>query len=437
MKKLTLLLLSLVLAAVASGCVLDPAEDLYAVPLQPESFYDLQTEVEKLIADGTTYCPPTAGENQQTVQLVNLDGDKVEEAVVFLKSHGDAPLSVCIFDRKGENYSLVDRNYGTGYAFDCVWYATLDHKPGMEIILGRKIGEGVPQVLNVYTLEDGSLVELMSTDYAEFTVADLDGDNSCEIISFCADGDAQNGVAEYYRWTDGELLRAKESNLSAPVSAIKRIISGKMCANVPAVFVGSAYGENLLITDIFALQDGTFRNMTMHEEGDFRVETLREYYVYSGDIDEDGYIELPQIQALDPIEGDENSENQSLIIWFNLLQNGTQQKKCVTYHNYSAGWYVLIPEELRDTVAVTRLSGHGSHQIYSFVDQESGKELFAITAYDTDSAEQDMEDHGMELLTQKGDITYGCRYEKNRNLTLQDLREMFHFIRVDWNTGET
>lgn len=437
MKKLLLLCLSLLLAMGLSGCFMDPAENLYAVPLQPESFYDLQTEIEKLIADGASYSPPTAGENQQTVQMINLDSDSEEEAIVFLKSEGDAPLSVCVFDRKGENYTLVDRLYGPGYAFDSVIYDTLDDTPGLELVVGRKIGEGVPQVLCVYALETEGLVELMSANYAEFVVADLDSDGRREIVSFHADGDVQNGVAEYYRWKDGELSRAKESNLSAPVSAIKRIITGKMCENVPAIFVGSAYGENLLITDVFALQNGTFRNMTLQDETGFSVETLREYYVYSGDIDADGLIEMPRIQALAPLAGDADSENQSLITWFNLLKNGRQQDKCVTYHNYSAGWYLLIPEEYRENLAVTRHSGHGSNQIYSFVDRETGKELFAISAFTTDTAEKNMEAQGMEFLTQKGDITYACRYDEKQGLSIQALREMFQFILLDWNTGET
>ncbi len=437
MKKWILLLMASLLAFAMSGCVLDPAENLYAVPLQPESFYDLQSEIERLIADGASYSPPTAGENQQTVQMINLDADHEEEALVFLKTEGDASLSVCVFDRKGENYTLVDRSYGPGYAFDSVVYDTIDDTPGLEIIVGRKISEGVPQVLSVYALEGDSLVEMMTANYAEYAIADLDSDGRREIVSFRADGDAQNGVAEYYRWTDGELLRAKESNLSAPVSAIKRIISGKMCKNVPAVFVGSTYGENLLITDIFALQNGNFCNMTFRDDTGLRVETLREYYVYSGDIDTDGLIELPKISPLKSVPGQEGTENQSLITWFNLLEDGSQEDKCVTYHNYSAGWYLLIPEELQELIAVNRTVTHGSNQLYSFLDRDTGEELFAISSFHKDIATGSMEAQGMESLTQKGDIVYACRYDTDRGLSLSILKEMFCFIRVDWNTGET
>ncbi len=436
MKKILALLLVAGLALGLSGCFMDPAESLYAVPLQPESFYDLQTEIEKLIEGGAAYSPPTAGDHQQTLQMVNLDSDREEEAVVFLKTEGDAPLCLCVFDRQGEKYTPVDQVLGAGYAFDSVFYESIDDRPGQEIVIGRKIGEGVPLVLSVYSLREEGLTELMSTHYAEFVIADLDADGSREIVSFRADGDAQNGVAEYYRWAGDELVRAKESNLSAPVSAIKRIIKGRMCQNVPAVFVGSAFGENLLITDIFALKGGVFRNMITPDDTGFSVETLREYYVYSGDIDTDGLIELPRIKPLAPIQGDPNSENQSLITWFNLQENGQTVDKCVTYHNYSSGWYLLIPHWMQDMVAVTRYS-LGSSQVYSFVDRTKGRELFALTAFNSDTAERSMDAHGMEKLTQKGDIVYACRIDETVDLSLQALREMFCFIRMDWNTGET
>ena len=43
-------------------------------------------------------------------------------------------------------------------------------------------------------------------------------------------------------------------------------------------------------------------------------------------------------------------------------------------------------------------------------------------------------------LTQKGDVIYACQIGKAglaRELSADSIREMFHFIHVDWKTGET
>ncbi len=432
MKRLLVLLLALTLLG---GCYLDPSESLYAVPEQPESYYDLQSAIEKLTENGASYSAPTAGENQQAVHMTNLDADSEEEAIVYLKTDSDAPLTVCVFDRRGEQYVLAGKAEGAGYAFDSALYLSIDEKRGQEIVIGRKISEGVPQVLSVYSLRDEGLTELMSTNYAEFITADLDGDGKRELVAFHADGDAQNGVAEYYCWADGEIVRARETNLSAPVSAIKRIITGKMCEDVPAVFVGSIYGEDMIVTDIFALRDGEFVNMTLSEEAGTSVPTLREYYVYSCDIDDDGLIELPRLVPLASIEGDADSEEQSLISWFNLLPDGATEEKCLTYHNYSAGWYVQLPSRMAEHIAVTRTETDFAVQAHSFVSTETGQELFAIAAISGETTRR--ADEGWYTLAQKGETSYVCRFDRDAGLSLPILKELFRFIRVDWNTGET
>ena len=190
----------------------------------------------------------------------------------------------------------------------------------------------------------------------------------------------------------------------------------------------------MLVTDIFALQDGVFTNMTPEDETG--VATVREYYVYSCDIDDDGYIELPRLEAMPVLLEDPNSEDQSMICWYNLQADGEMVESCRSYHNYAAGWFVEIPEKWYDRLSVTRTEGLSGYQAYSFVNYETGKELFAITA----CSEKDVlhvQDLGWQILAQKGDVYYACRFNERMGLTQQALREMFRLIRIAWNTGET
>ena len=426
MKRLLVLLLLLTLLG---GCYLDPSESLYAVPQQPASYYDLQSAIERFTDRGASFCAPTAGENQQAIHLTNLDDDAEEEAIVYLKTDGDAPLMLCVFDRRADRYVLAGKAEGAGYAFDSALYLSIDETPGHEIVIGRKISDGVPQVLSVYALREDGLTELMSTNYAEYITADLDSDGKRELIALHTDGDAQNGVAEYYRWEDGEIVRAKETNLSASVDAIKRISTGKLCEDVPAVFVGSSYGEGI-VTDVLVLREGSFVNVTLSEQVSTSVPTLRGYYVYSCDIDDDGLVELPRLQPLASLAGDEDSDGQWLISWYNLHPDGTREDKCLTYHNYAAGWYVKIPSRWENTLAVTRADG-----AVSFVDSQTEQELFAITTVSEEKMRRSNDE--WHSLAQKGEVSYACRFNKDAGVSLSLLKELFRFIRVDWNTGET
>ena len=67
-----------------SGCVFSSVEEMYALPKSSEAYVNLQAKIntEKGNAE---YIAPLSGENRQTIQLVDVDGDGVQEAVAFFR----------------------------------------------------------------------------------------------------------------------------------------------------------------------------------------------------------------------------------------------------------------------------------------------------------------------------------------------------------------
>ena len=97
MKKRIWLTLALVLAAcLLSGCALQTVEEMYALPKRSEAYNSLQTAIDSAMY-GLTYAAPVSGENQQTVQMADLDGDGVEEYFVFAQGGSAKPLQFLIF----------------------------------------------------------------------------------------------------------------------------------------------------------------------------------------------------------------------------------------------------------------------------------------------------------------------------------------------------
>ena len=96
---------SILLAAMAlfcvltlSGCIAKTVDELYALPRHSDEYYELQKAIDGVMTEGVQYAAPVSGRNQQSVQLADLDGDGEDEAVVFLRTTGENPLSACIFD---------------------------------------------------------------------------------------------------------------------------------------------------------------------------------------------------------------------------------------------------------------------------------------------------------------------------------------------------
>ena len=423
----------LLLLALLSGCYSLGTDELYALPQRSPEYRALQTAVEAAKGSGS-YSAPVSGANRQAIQQVDLDGDGSEETLVFCKMDGERPLKVLILRREGEGYVLTCTLEGEGTAFDSVQYAQIDGQPGMEILVSRRIGEQVQQFLSVYTLTDGAAVELMSSGYTAYTVLDLDGDQRSDIFVLRANADGPRAYAEYYRCADGELRKDAEASLSTGADSVKRILTGQIAENTPAVFVASAYDENNLITDVFSLWQNVFTNITQNDESGQSAQTVRNYYVYSTDIDNDGIIELPNTLALPAIPGDSGSERQYRIIWYNLNPEGTRTDKMSTYHNFAEGWFLYLPETWCQSLCVTKRRTEGGLAGTELsLQAEDGGLTPLVTVYTLtgEQAKSRSEEDGRFLLTQRGEICYAALLSPEAGLTPEELQARFSFISLD------
>lgn len=76
--------------------------------------------------------------------------------------------------------------------------------------------------------------------------------------------------------------------MSVPVENLKRVTAGGMYQNIQAVFAASNYDEDTIITDVYAMVKGRFTNVSLSSESGTSIQTIRNYYVFGDDIDNDG-----------------------------------------------------------------------------------------------------------------------------------------------------
>lgn len=423
-----------------SGCFVKTVDEMYALPQHSDEYYDLQKAIDGVMTAGASYCAPVAGVNQQSVQLADLDGDGEDEAIVFLKRDTAKPLSAYIFDKSGNSYQNIAVIEGSGTAFVSAEYVELDDAPGMEIIIGRRLSDQVAQAMSVYTLSQGRIVELLSTNYSEYTTVDLDGDGQKDIFLYRYDSETQKGVAELYRYDGTQLEREPEANISEGAGAVKRIITGEMAHNVPAVFVASEFGGDSIITDVFAFKGKTFQNITSID-GDTSVQTVRSYYVYANDIDSDGLIELPELVELPRVD---DSGVYCIIRWYNLGMNGEKRVKLTSYHSFASGWYLVLPDAWNEQIAISRSEETSGVRglVFSQWDGQTreAEPIFTIYAFSGEDRNTTATQDGRFILSEKGDVTYAAQFGSSawaKSLDEQTLKQMFNYIRIDWNSGET
>ena len=442
-KKLFSVMLPLcVMALLLCGCMARSTDDLYALPKQSQAYYDLQRAIDGVMTGDAAYCAPTAGTNQQAVQLADLDGDGQEEAVVFLRTSGEVPLKIHIFDRIGGEFVSVAVIEGDGSSFESVEYADMDGNGSLELIFGRGLSGQVLRSLSAYTWREDRMVELMTVNYSQFRMVDLNGDERKEVFLLRDEAEELGGVAELYSYRDGRMEREREAGLSVSVSAVRRIITGYVSPGVPAVFVASTFDEASIITDIFALRDQTFQNISASGETGLSTQTVRSYNAYATDIDNDGLIELPSLVALPSQEPEAGTY--WIIDWYNLYPDGARQVKLSTFHNHSAGWYLELPGHWHGGITVSHTeeeaSGVMGLTFSQWKDRDSRPEkIFTVFAFTGEDREALAVQDGRFLLAKKGETVYSVSMGTGtwaRQLTQEDMTAMFRFIQINWNTGE-
>ncbi len=74
------------LALGTSGCLFKPADDLYALPVLPEEYSQLQTTIQSTMDElGAEYATISYGANTSTVQLLDMDGDGRQETAAEME----------------------------------------------------------------------------------------------------------------------------------------------------------------------------------------------------------------------------------------------------------------------------------------------------------------------------------------------------------------
>lgn len=440
MKRFILLFLLIFTAVAAfSGCSMRTVDQMYSPPKRSEQYDDLQSAIDTALA-GKEYCAPISGENQQTIQQADIDGDGTAEYLLFAKTNSEKPLNILIFKQINNEFQLIQTIESGGTAFDRVEYVQMDGIGGVEIIVGKQVSDQVQRSASVYTFAEGEAKLLVSANYSHFLTVDLDCDSASELfVLHPGDGEQDNGVAVLYDMSNGYVERSNEVKLSRPIDMLKRTITGKLHGGLSAVFVASAVDESTIITDVYALVEGLFVNIALSNEGGTGIQTMRNYYVYADDIDDDGEVELPFVDTVGEPSQQSPQDKHHMIRWYALRPDGSEVDKMYTFHNFSAGWYLQLDANWADRITVSR-----DKEAFDFylqkADGDASEKVFTVYAF-TGKDRETLAVSDNRFVLYKGESAVYSAYLEVASaaidITKDDLINGFRPIRQDWKTGET
>ena len=442
-------LLPLVLAL--SGCRISAsAEDLYALPRLPEEYEALSARLSEILASGAEYAPPQTGANLPPVQMVDLDGDGVDEVLAFFRqSSEERPLKIYIFRAVEDQYVQAAHIDGSGTSIHSIRYEDMDGDGVRELIVSWSVSAEI-QALAVYVLEDLEPVQVVTTSYARYEAVDLDGDDDLELVLLRSD-DTEAGLtlADYYDWDSGNsgLSLRSTARLSASVASLQDIRAGALMEGEKAIFVTSrdtgANDTSRAITDILAYRSPDLVNIVLSSDTGVSTQIFRNLNLPPTDINGDGAMEVPKPAQL---LSDSAEEPYWKIYWHSYDAGGTDQLQAITYHNLTDSWYLMIPEAWDGHFTVRQNNASAtvhSTTFYAVYGRTAGEELLTIYTLTGTDREAQAAKSGRSILRRRSgaDTVYAVSFAEGYDqwpwsVEREALAERFNVIVNRWSMGE-
>ena len=372
-----------------SGCLFRPPDDLYKLPEKSPGYEQLnsairavRSQLEMKYGTSSELAVIVSGDNTASIQLQDLDGDgERESALTFIRVPGiEKAIKIYIFRQYGEEYKVTGMVEGDGSAIYSIDYVELNGEGEKELVVNWQISAGVYQ-LGAYTLdelgapyrgndpeEEGDPSDLMGTELlltscsgatdgsSGYQLVDIDQDTRMEIAVTRIDSASVGSQVEIYGWRDGSFVSLSSAGLSAGVVSLVQMRANYLAGEYyhPALYVICAMSDGSRTIDVLSYQEERLVNLALDPETGVSRNVLRGYTEVSPtDINSDYVLELPSPRRL-PSTSEAATSNFWLIDWSQYDDEGDCNQVLTTYHNVADSWYLIIPDDWKDMITISR-----------------------------------------------------------------------------------
>ena len=401
----------------------------------------LREQIEDIIAAGAEYAAPTSGNNIQSVQLIDLDGDGVEEAVAFFRNAADEkPLKIYIFRAVGDSYEQAALLESSGISIYSIRYVDMNGDGLREVIVGWRVSADI-QALGVYSIENYEPKLIMSSLYTRYEVLDFDDDLTQEIVLLRSDNQG-DPVAEYYDWEGEDLSVQSTTRLSMTMAELKSMDIGALRDGEVALFVTGVAEDTRSITDILTYKQGAIANIVRSDVTGVSSEIFRYISLEPMDIDSDGVTEVPMPVVL-PNAQEGSEELFWQVYWLSYNARGQSETVVSTYHNINEGWYLILPDQWDGQIAVRQESGSDERGTIFSARSSDGtyRDVMGIYTITGNSREyKATRDDRFVLKREVGTIYSGVFFDYNDSwryaISQEEVNQGFRLIAKEWTASD-
>lgn len=402
------------------GCSFDSSvENLLTAPkLTPEQS-EIYGELQKTVGSNIKLKYPKSGDYRSAFVLHNIDDDGDDEAMVFYEStnvqSGESALRLKILDKTDGKWEAVYDLACSGSEVDSISFAKLGSSEGIKIIACYTLLTQSEKAFDLLSYENRALTKVYSSAYSCLEVFDMNGDGMDELITVTAD--KANHLSSAAMFTDGGNGFAKLSDVTFGGDATEylKVTKGRLSESIPAIFLDYSRGSGQSGTEVlYCFGDRLYSPESASDAGNMISRLTNDYMpeIYSFDIDNDGYVEIPSTTPLPGYEMLTKPEQLCAVQWY-TVSDGNYIQEYYSYYSGKYGFVLLFPNRWRGVVSAVADFNTNEIVFISYnskigLEVSEKTELMRIRTVDKDDEQAMKNAAGMKILGETEDILYCC-----------------------------
>ncbi len=283
---------------------------------------------------------PKQGSNISPVQMMDLSGDGIDEAVVLYTAPGiGGNVHLAVLSQQEETWRIDYEGEGFGSEVHSISFANLFQSEGKQIIVGYSYSDSSEKFLSIYFTYNGQVTDVQHQTCQDYLVADVTGDNVQDIVLAGVNADNQHTQLRILSTFDNDMLTSFASKkLNVPNARVTNIaLSKNDFSDSMAIVVDYTDSYFRVYTQGFYFED--YKLNTILSPDQVQKRWVYDYNLVSRDVDGDGYLETSTV--IDT--GNTMPENLKFMEWTSYL---TQQpvRKYYGFCEAESGIYFRLPD---------------------------------------------------------------------------------------------
>ena len=336
------MLCALLTLSSCSGAQFD-TDTLLTPPQMNPSNQQIHNALTKAVGGVYQLIYPSAGDYQDSITSVDINGDGSAEALCFYTAGNDKNIIFSVLEQKDGNWKVGGKIKGKAEAnVHSISFFDLDKSGAKVVAVTWQALKGEEQTLELFTFADSKLVSAHKKAYTNIVVLD----NALVTISR---DDTGNAVAEIIGKQDGTVKVISTSKLNNAVVNIASIKKSYVGNNNHLILVDEQLDNSQYTTEVLSVNA---KNEMSNITADMELVTTRNSKIFCYDVDGDGMIDVPVEKQFENKFGDK-SVKLYYTEWYGLKDKKVQHIMNA-YTSENERFLLRLPELWKGTVSAKK-----------------------------------------------------------------------------------